>query len=156
MNEFSAKKLGEGLAFTRVGNSTLEQGYEGFRKLFMDVKLQAIQKENNEHGEELLNIAKNFKVEELVMPKSLSTETKLLEMRDTYIKDEWGNTTELCEWLGFFEGAAVVHFTLIKGIAESLNNKPLEELADRAIVFHEELLKTASLALYNIGKELSN
>jgi len=155
MNEFSAKKIGEGLAFTNVSNKTFEKGYEGFRKLFMDVKLDALKKENTECYDELLNIAKELKVEDITLSKALATEEKLLSMRDLYVKDEWDNITELCEWLGFFEGAAVVHFTLIKGIAESLEHKALEALADRAIIFHEEILKTSSLSLYNIGKEKS-
>lgn len=153
MNEFSAKKLGEGLAFASVSNKTFEKGYEGFRKLFMDVKLDTLKKENTEHYEKLLNIVKDLKVENITIPKASATEEKLLSMRDLYVKDEWDNPTELCEWLGFFEGAAVVHFTLIKGIAESLANKTLEVLADQAIISHEELLKISSLSLYNIGKE---
>jgi hypothetical protein len=155
MNEFSAKKLGEVMAFAKVGNDTISKGFEGFRKLFTEVKLEDLKKENESHISAIESILEDQSLKDIMHKKVEGTSTKLSAMRDLYVKDEWDNPAELCEWLGFFEGAAVVHWTLVKGIAESLTNKPLEELADGAIIFHEELLKTSSLFLYNIGKEKS-
>lgn len=154
MNEFSAKKMGEVLAFSNIEIDTIEKGFEGFRKLFTEVRLEDIKKESASHALKLNELI-NIEAKEIMLQKASSTGKKLCEMRDLYVKDEWSNPAELCEWLGFFEGAAVVHWTLVKGVAESLSNKLLEELADKAIVFHEELLKTSSLSLYNIGKEKS-
>ena len=141
MNEFSAKKIGEGLAFTNVSNKTFEKGYEGFRKLFMDVKLDALKKENTECYDELLNIAKELKVEDITLSKALATEEKLLSMRDLYVKDEWDNITELCEWLGFFEGAAIVHWALVETSVLESGLNDLSDFAREIGDFHKKILE---------------
>lgn len=153
MNEFTAKKLGEVLAFAKVGNDTLDKGVLGFRKLFTEVKILDLKKENNAHILGIESLSETPDLKEIMLKKAKETSLKLSTIRNLYIKDEWGKPSELCEWFGFFEGAAVVHWTLIKGLGESIQMKSLEELADKAIIFHEEILKTASLSLYNIGKE---
>jgi len=155
MNEFCAKKLGEVMAFAKVGIETFEKGNEGFLKLFTEIKIADLKKENQEHISAIEEQVNDKDVSDTTLKKNEATSVKLIAMRDLYVKDEWHNPAELCEWLGFFEGAAVVHWTLVKGVAEGLGDKNLEELADRAIIFHEEILKTVSLCLYNIGKEKS-
>lgn len=152
MTDFAAKKLGEALAFGKIGIDTLEQGFEGFRKLFTEVRLEDLKKANSSHIDSIMSIAAGDTLKK-TEDKAEATAEKLKAMRNLYVKDAWDNPTELCEWLGFFEGAAVVHWTLIKGVAEALGNKPMELLADQAVLFHEEILKTVSLSLYNIGKE---
>lgn len=141
------------MAFAKVGNDTLEKGAEGFSKVFMDQKLADLHKKNEEHLAAVLKIATEAKVTEITLPKAKATAEKLSQMRDLYVKDEWDNPTELCEWFGFFEGAAVVHWTLVKGVAEAIGSEELEKLADDAIIHHEELLKGSSLILFNAGKE---
>ena len=143
------------MAFAKVGIETFEKGNEGFLKLFTEIKIADLKKENQEHISAIEEQVNDKDVSDTTLKKNEATSVKLIAMRDLYVKDEWHNPAELCEWLGFFEGAAVVHWTLVKGVAEGLGDKNLEELADRAIIFHEEILKTVSLCLYNIGKEKS-
>ncbi len=156
MNEFSVKKLGEVLAFARVGIDTIDRGMEGFRKLFTEIRLTDLKKEKQSQIASIESFVEDPRLKEILQKKADATAEKLKTMRNLYVKDEWDNPAELCEWTGFFEGAAIVHWTLVKGIAEGLQNKPLEELANNAMIFHEEILKTASLSLYNIGKEKSS
>lgn len=84
--------------------------------------------------------------------KADRTAAKLRSMRDLYI-GEWDNVTELCEWLGFFEGAALVHWALVEGVAEVTRNESLATFASESKEFHETLLQEVADALVEIGKD---
>jgi hypothetical protein len=62
----------------------------------------------------------------VVVTKANGTGTKLMKMRDIYIADQWRKPSEIAEWLGFFEGAAYVHWNLVDGAGESTHVKDLK------------------------------
>ena len=85
--------------------------------------------------------------------KIQGTGVKLRSMRDLYVGDEWENPTELAEWSGFFEGAAVVHWAIVLGAAEGTGNSSLKETAEKAIELHHELLHSAKEFLKATGSK---
>ena len=54
----------------------------------------------------------------------------------------WLNATEILEWSGFFEGAAVVHWALVRGAAQGLNHEGLMILAEEAVNWHYEMIES--------------
>ena len=88
--------------------------------------------------------------------KASKTEEKLRSMRDLYVADQWDNATELMEWSGFFEGAAVVHWALVRGAAEGMNNEGLLTLAEECINWHYELIELAESELGATGQDRSS
>ena len=74
-------------------------------------------------------------------------------MRDMYVGDQWDNTTELLEWSGFFEGAAVVHWALVRGAAEGMNDETLMTLAEEGKNYRYELLELAENELEAKGQD---
>ena len=147
MDEHSAKKLGEVLAFAEIGLDTLGKGKEGFAKIFTGEQLQAILQKNEEHVSAVKASAKNLEVENIVLTKAQATGNKLTTMRDLYIGDSWDDPIELMEWSGFFEGAALVHWSLVHGKAKKLQLNELEALSEEAMTFHEGLLKQMTLLI---------
>ena len=87
------------------------------------------------------------------MAKLEATGTKLRAMRDLYVGDQWHNATELLEWSGFFEGAAIVHFALVRGVAMELDNSDLLNLVNEAIDFHYQILEHAESELESVGQD---
>lgn len=152
MNEFGAKKLGEVLAFAIVGEETIEKGRGVLSPVLGENEIADILEKNRIYGDELKKLASELGVSDIVNTKLEKTSTKLREMRELYIGDQWENPTEILEWSGFFEGAAFVHWGLVKGVAETLNHELLMSLANECMNFHHDLLDTISSELQSVGQ----
>ena len=133
MNEFSAKKLGEVLAFTEVKTDTLTRGATALALAWGQDRLDAINQEITRQKEAITHIAQQADVFDIVRTKADNTGKKLMAMRDLYVGDQWDNAVELMEWSGFFEGAAIVHFALVRGVAETINHENLLAVSQDAI-----------------------
>jgi hypothetical protein len=153
MNEFVAKKLGEVLAFSQISGDTLSRGHNTLVEMLDLEKLSDIEEKNRIHGEAVLKIATEAGVIDITLAKASSTSKKLLAMRELYVGEQWDNATELMEWSGFFEGATIVHWSLVRGCAEGLNDEALLILAEEAIAYHYELIELAESELGAIGQD---
>ncbi len=154
LNTFSAKKLGEVLAFALVGQETWEKGSAALESVFPD-RVGEIMKEHIDQSTAIRNLAEEAKIWEETATKAKETGTKLQTMRDGYIGDAWNDPAELLEWLGFFEGAAFMHWKLVEGIADSVGHDALPELVGRSISFHHDLLLECAEAIKDVGGERS-
>jgi hypothetical protein len=137
MNEFVGKKLGELLAFSRVGNDTYEKGRAALVEALGAEKVADIEEKNRMHGDEIMRLATEGGVIDTTLAKAAATEEKLKKMRDMYVGDQWDNATELMEWSGFFEGAAVVHWAL----------------TEEGVNWHYEMIELAEGHLETIGQD---
>ena len=155
MNEFTAKKLGEVLAFAEVGKETMERGRVAFSEVFGSDKVAELIEDQNAHAEQIRILAESNNMNEIVLKKLDGTGTKLRSMRDLYVGDEWDNPTELLEWSGFFEGAAVVHWSLVRGAAQGINSTELMDLAAKGFAFHQDIFTTATEKLAEVGQTKS-
>ncbi len=152
INEFVAKKIGEVVAFTRVSLDTIERGKEALVVHLGEERVVDMIEKNRMHGDELLRIATDGGAVDTTLAKADKTEQKLKAMRDLYVGDEWDNAVELMEWSGFFEGAAVVHWALVRGAVESLNHEGGIILAQEGVNYHYELLELAESELASVGQ----
>ncbi len=151
MNEFTAKKLGEVLAFATVGLETFEIGQEALASVLGESDLSRFTADFDRHREILEQIAEKEEVSEIVQKKQEATETKLKAMRDLYIGEQWDNPTEILEWSGFFEGAAIVHWCLVDGAGQGTENVELMDLAEDATIVHKDLLEAIEELLRETG-----
>jgi hypothetical protein len=148
VNEFLARKIGEVVAFCREGAFLFEQGEQALSSVLPEVA--TLRKELATHEKELL--ARTGELQSISEKKAHATQEKLSSMRDLYLADEqaWRDPAELLEWLGFFEGAALVHWSLIQGGASS--DVALPSLAERGIEFHRKLLEDVTSAIGEFAK----
>ena len=151
INEFVAKKMGEVLAFSRVGTETLEKGRAALVEALGQEPVLDQEEKNRIHAEEIIRIATEAGVIDTTLAKANKTEEKLKAMRDLYVGDQWNNAVELLEWNGFFQGAAIVHWALVRGAGETLNNEMLITLANEAVSYHSELLDQSESELSQEG-----
>jgi hypothetical protein len=149
LNEFSAKKIGEVLAFCRVGIETLVKGRNALSPI-LAVGQTITQIEEQEKT--ILALVDAHAIGDVTLPKAEKTADKLRVMRDMYVADQWDNPTELLEWLGFFEGAAIVHFGVTAGVSNATKDQVIKDLSAHAIHFHQELLETVRKELEKIGE----
>lgn len=152
MNEFVAKKLGEVLAFNQVGTDTYEKGNTALVEALGAEKFTDVQDKNRIHAEAIIKIATDAGMLDITTQKAAKTGEKLKAMRELYVGDQWDNATELMEWSGFFEGAAVVHWALVRGAAEGMNDETLLELANEGVNWHYELIELAESELSTTGQ----
>jgi hypothetical protein len=155
MNEFVAKKLGEVLAFNRLESDTLSKGRTALVAALGEEKIADIEDRNRLHNESVMKVATDAGMIDTTLAKADKTTEKLMTMRDLYVGDQWDNATELMEWSGFAEGAAIVHWALVRGCAEGLNDETLLTLAEEAINWHYELLEIAEAELGTTGQTKS-
>lgn len=155
MNEFTGKKLGEVLAFSQVSSDTITMGRDALIQALGVEKVIDIEEKNRMHGDEIMRIATDGGVIDITLKKAEDTASKLIQMRDLYVAGKWDNATELMEWSGFFEGASIVHWALVRGIAEGLNNESLLILAEEAVNWHYELIEVAEGELASTGQSKS-
>jgi len=145
------KKVGEVLAFTHVGLDTFERGEDAFVQVFAEEEYEQIIKELEDMRDELNIFVTQAEEGEIVIAKSEKTSDKLINMRDLYINDEWGDQVELLEWLGFFQGAALVHWSLVFGYASGGFVPTLGDVAKGAMTFHENVLQKVAQVLVDVG-----
>lgn len=149
MNEFVGKKLGEVLAFSRLGVELFERGETALKTVFEDYD-RVVENFRKQAGE-VEQAAAGGEVAGITADKAEATLGKLRGMMVTYIGDQWDNPAELLEWMGFFEGAAIVHWRLVEGAASELENDALHELAQFGVNLHDGLLTRAQEAITQIG-----
>ncbi len=158
MNEFISKKLGEVLAFAEVSHETFERGRHSLEAGFGVERVNQAIKDNTLHAESIKKLSRECDIESIVLGKLETTGKKLRSMRDSYVGEQWDNPTELLEWSGFFEGAALVHWALVLGAAEvlvehqkTLIHNDLLLLATSGKEFHTALLHEVTSALHAVG-----
>ena len=152
MNEFVAKKLGEVLAFNQVGTDTLEKGKTALVAAIGEERFADMEDKNRIHADAIIKIVTDAGMIDTTTEKAAKTGEKLKSMRELYVGDQWDNATELMEWSGFFEGAAVVHWALVRGAAEGMNDGVLLELANEGVNWHYELIELAESELATTGQ----
>ncbi len=152
INEFVAKKIGEVLAFTIVGNNTIEKGGKNLADKLGEETVADIREKNELHGTELRRIAEEAGMAAVTLGKAEKTQEKLEVMREVYIGTSWDNPVEVCEWSGFFEGAAIVHWQLLRGVAQALNHETLLMLTEEGVTYHYELLEKFGGELEETGQ----
>jgi hypothetical protein len=151
MNEFTAKKFGEVLAFCRVDMETIEKGKAAYIASMGQAAVTQTERNLKKQAEAIENAATRATMIDTTKAKSEATGTKLRAMRDMYVGDEWDNPAELMEWAGFFEGAAIVHWQLVEGAAETLRDATLQALAKSGTKLHQDLLTKVGSAIQTIG-----
>lgn len=154
MNDFASRKLGEVLAFAQVGEESLLRGMGGFEKALGKESCAVALAESRREAGEILRIASEQGAAEAVLAKAERTAAKLRAMRELYLKEEdWNDPAELLEWSGFFEGAALVHWNLVRGTAEKDEGPGLGALADRGAEAHDQMLRKICEVIRAHGKE---
>ncbi len=151
MNEFTARKLGEVLAFSRLGVEIFEKGHQALEEGLPTSDIEATMSQLKDHVTRIESMAAKTGLDDVTLKKAEGTGNKLRSMLDLYVGDEWDNPAELLEWLGFFEGAAIVHWDLVMGAATSLNEPDLQELATTGREFHHAMLHTVEDSIKHLG-----
>ncbi len=151
MNDFLGKKSGEVGAFALVGKETFEKGVNALRLTFGDETYKELLA-GFENQYAALEAAVPLEAKEPFNAKIKATGEKLRAMRDMYLADRWDDAAEHLEWAGFFEGAAIVHWELVRAGAVKNNISALAAVAEEAIAFHRNLFELGNGAIRGIGE----
>lgn len=153
INETVSKKLGEVLAFNRIGQNTIEKGRTALEAVLGAEHITDMEEKFHMHGEGILGFATENGIIDTVLEKSAKTEAKLTQMRELYIGDSWDNPVEILEWTGFFEGAAIVHWAFVLGAAQALGDERLMTFAEEGKNYRYELLEMTESELESKGQD---
>ncbi|PSO46972.1 MAG: hypothetical protein BRC24_00310 [Parcubacteria group bacterium SW_4_46_8] len=150
-----AIKLGEVLAFCEVGIDTFKKGHNALKQIFSKEDLQQIPEEISNHRDEIIRIAEEHDALDHVRKKAQATGKKIESMQDLYLQDEddWEDPAEMLEWLGFFEGGAIVHWSLVSGGADTADIAELTDLAHAGNQLHRVTLDIIAAYITDIGAD---
>jgi len=152
MNDFAARKFGEVMAFAETFNDTVQRANEAISKERSEDEIQQLIDTSTDHATRIKAIVLAAGVSDSTLKKAEATNAKLRTMRDTYIGDSWDELTEIYEWLGFYTGAAIVHWALIEGVGEGLNDDEIAELVKDAKEFYQQLMNDSIKHLQEVGR----
>jgi hypothetical protein len=153
INDTVAKKLGEVLAFNRVGQDTIDKGRAVLTEVLGAERIEDMEEKFRIHGEGILKFATENAVIDTVLRESSAHEEEFKKIRELYIGDNWNSAGELLEWSGWFEGAAIVHWAFIFGAAQALGDEELMTFAEEGKNYRYELLELAESELEAKGQD---
>lgn len=137
-----AKKLGEVLAFAEVGLELFERAQPALSDIFSDLRYGEIYAQ--------LTVHQTYLEDRADASKAGRTRLKLRGMMENYIGDAWDDPVEVLEWLGFYLGAAGMHWSLIAGMA---SNPTLAEFAAKQASAFAHWLADANRRIEALGKQ---
>lgn len=153
MNDFTARKLGEVLAFIEITMDTYQRAKEPILKVINEDEYNTFMSAADTMAERIKQVATDLQQIGQTQDKAAATNTKLGDMRDRYIGDEWDNPTEIYEWLSFTSGAGAAHAALVWGAGHANGNSSLTDVADKTRALFHGLLDGVENYLKSIGKE---
>ena len=151
MTEKTAKKIGEAYAFAKVLSDTFESNTKVMIELLGDHG-ESILEVTRVQKEELADIAEEFNMSEIVLPKAERTGLKIAKMGDMYVGDDWDDVAEVLEWMSFFIGGAIVHWQLITGSAKEMNHDHFGNIAGVGTEYYATLMSQLREHSIVIGK----
>ncbi len=157
MNEFTAKKLGEVMAFINVGAEQFLQAKTALSSVLGQDFTNKANEIYAEHKKNLNHIVQESDLKEVILTKADKTGVKLTAMANLYMQkpEDWQDSSEVIEWLGFFEGGAIVHFKLAEAAAEELNLKEVVDFARAGAQWHKDFLGKLEQGISMVAKKRS-
>lgn len=152
MNEKVAKKIGEAYAFAHVLSDTFNENTDVMTLIFGD-HAEGIIEATQSQRMELKNIVEKHNMTEMVLEKAERTGSKISGMGQTYVGDDWDDAAEVLEWMSFFVGGAIVHWQLITGSGEEMNEQSLKECAGKGTTYYAQLMEQLRNFALSIGKQ---
>lgn len=152
MNEKVAKKIGEAYAFAHVLSDTFSENTEVMTLVFGGYAENIIETTQSQRMN-LKSIIEKYSMTEMVLEKAERTGSKISGMGQTYVGDDWDDAAEVLEWMSFFVGGAIVHWQLIAGSAEEMNDHEFKTCAERGTEYYTNLMKQLRSFATNIGKQ---
>lgn len=147
MKKVLAKKLGEVCAFAKVSLDTYTRGEEALTKVFDADYIKEIQQTNEETISQIESFMQDQDQKNVFEDYTYSAEQKITAMRKIYLDDKWDETDEVLEWLGFVEGSAAVHWSLVEELAAEEGYKEFDSIAAKMKSYHTQLLQKMAQAI---------
>ncbi len=153
MNPTTAYKLGEVLAFARVGQDSITKAKEALSDVLKDDEIEDIRSTLKDFEQKIEEAIAAEDIADEVHEKSKTAEEKITKMRDTYLDGQWDDQSEVLEWMGFFSGAALVHWYLLSGAAEQMDDAKLTSMTKEAIGFYSNFFTNDEQLLKKLGAQ---
>lgn len=145
-----ARKMGELKAFCVLGQELFAKGVPALETAFGNEKVTEIIESLKGHQKDIELFIETTAFADAMEEKAKKTIEKVGGMAQTYIGEAWDDPTELCEWLGFFEGAAIVHFSLVYGKAKKVLLSEVIELTQIGLELHKNLLQDVTKTIQTL------
>ena len=151
MIEKTAKKVGEAYAFAHVLQETFIQNKEIMAELFGKYAKNILEVTETQK-QDLQKISEDAGMDGVVLPKAEKTGIKITKMGEMYVGDDWDDIAEVLEWMSFFVGGAIVHWQLISGSSEKMENEEFGSIAGIGTEYYVSLMEQLRDYAIVVGK----
>lgn len=155
MNPFILEKIGEVLALARVGSDTCIKGKAAFEKILDTEEVSTLHESFIQLEKDILIFEFDTDERTVIDNSAKEAEIKITSMRDTYVDGQWDAEDEVLEWMGFYTGAALVHWELLAGTADAIVHVELQELSYSALDLYQDIFVSDEEFLREIGSARS-
>ena len=152
MNEKITKKVGEAFAFAHVLETTYKANESVMRQLLADYA-EAVVTTAETQKAALQAICDEAGTTDILLPKVEKTTTKIINMGEMYVGDDWDDPAEVLEWMSFFVGGAIIHWQLIAGAGEAMGQAELQSTATEGVTYYQALMSQLKDVATQIGLE---
>ena len=152
MNEKITKKIGEAGAFAQVLGTTYTDNESVMSELLGD-KAAMVGPTTVEQHTALTTLCEAAGTTDILLPKIEKTVTKISNMGDMYVGDDWDDAAEVLEWMSFFVGGAIVHWQLVAGAGEAMEHTELQSVATKGVAYYQSLMEQLMVAATKIGEQ---
>jgi hypothetical protein len=143
-----AKKLGELLAFAQISQEIAEKTAQYGDGVF---PMQKMKDTHAAYEKRLVATAQLSEITTQVQEQGAKSKEKIAAMQNTYLQEKWEDKEEVFEWLGFFIGAHLIHWSLVQDLAKEAGMAELEEFSRQAESFEKELLEQLAGAIKELN-----
>ena len=152
MTEKTAKKIGEAYAFAQVLRDTFLSNKDVMSEIFGE-HAGNIESSTQAQQDALEKVSETYSMTNIVLQYSEKTATKIMNMGEMYVGDDWDDAAEVLEWMSFFVGGAIVHWQLITGSATEMNDDEFGNVAGVGTEYYAGLMDQLRSYSVLIGKQ---
>lgn len=152
MTEKIAKKVGEAHAFAAVLEKTFNENTEVMNTLLGE-HAQTVTAKTEKQRTDLETVADAAQMKEVVTTKSAKTSDKITGMGETYVGDDWDDVAEVLEWMSFFVGGAIVHWQLIAGAADKMEEEAFKTITEAGTEYYTNLMEQLKQYAITVGHD---
>jgi len=144
MKKSFVQKLGEILAFSQRGVEIYQKNRSPLQAALDPTEIDNVIHKNQEISNKLVETLKKSPdaadaTETEMQEKAEKSIKKFKAMEDVYLEGS-KEPAEVMEWLGFFEGSAMVHFSLVHDMAKEEKLDDFAGIAKDGEKFHHDTL----------------
>ncbi len=151
MNEITAKKVGEALAFSRFMHGLILDSNDVLTTLFSSDQIDALTLRITKHLEGFTHFYESHNKLSLLEMGEKKVDSDVSRLKEIYLTED-KNSDNVFDFFVLISGMSLAKWNIVKAIIESLEEDKMLDLAYDSIALHESLYDNVVSKLADIAR----